>query len=116
MPFSNHTRDKLLAELQSGTMTSGAASISVGPVPAGYVKFDNWPTSPTPVYGLLTDPATGQSWRIRLNQDAKQWEIVDDPIPTPTDLLSTPEIRERFEQTSAALRRAHRERRSKNGG
>jgi len=70
-------RDALLAELQSGTMTSGAVSIDVGHLPAGYVRFDSWPMAPAPVHGLLTDPETGQSWRIRLNQVTKRWEIVD---------------------------------------
>ena len=74
--LTKHARDKLLAELQSGTMTSGAVSISVGPLPAGRVWFDSWPKAPAPVNGLLTDPETGQSWRIRLNQATKRWEVL----------------------------------------
>ena len=61
---TNHVRDKLLAELQSGAMTSGVVSIDVGHLPAAYVRFDSWPKAPDPVHGMITDPETGQSWRI----------------------------------------------------
>jgi len=68
--------DKLLAELQSGAMTSGVVSIDVGHLPAAYVRFDSWPKAPAPVHGMITDPETGQSWRIRLNQVTKRWEVI----------------------------------------
>ena len=74
--LSKYARDKLLAELKSGTITSDAVSIDVGHLPAGYVRFDNWSKAPAAVHGLLTDPGTGQFWRIRLNQVTKRWEVL----------------------------------------
>jgi len=76
--ITKYARDRLLAELQSGTMRSGVVSVDVGQMPEGYVEFDSWPKSPAPVFGLLTDPQTGQSWHIRLDQTTKRWEIVED--------------------------------------
>ena len=74
--LTKHARDKLLAELQSGAMTSGVVSIDVGQLPAAHVQFDSWPKAPAPVHGMLTDPETGQSWRIRLNQETRRWEVL----------------------------------------
>jgi len=78
--LSKHKRDRLAAELQSGAMTSGVATIKLGEAPPGF-KLGGWPTNGAPCEGFMTDTESGQSWRIRFNQANKRWEVVEDPTP-----------------------------------
>jgi hypothetical protein len=71
--LTKHVLDNLPAEL-----TSGVVPIDVGRMPEGYVRFDSWPKASAPTYGVLTDPVTGQKWRIIFNQNTKRWEVIDD--------------------------------------
>lgn len=88
--LSKYARDKLAAELQSGTITSGPATITLGDTPHVF-KLDEgphafrmadfaWPTDGAPCEGIIVDQETGQAWRIRFNQDNKRWEVDPNPI------------------------------------
>src|SRR4051812_19754335 len=94
-------REKLLAELQSGTMTSGPATITLGDAPHEF-KLDEgphafrmadfaWPTDGVPCDGYIHDTETGQTWRVRFNTEAKQWEVVEQ-TPAAAELARQREV------------------------
>lgn len=76
--MSRHTRNRLVAEMQSGAMTSGVATIKLHLRPPDtMLGLGWWPRAQQPTEGMLTNPSTGQSWRIRFDQATQQWEVVD---------------------------------------
>jgi hypothetical protein len=75
---SRRMRDRLAVEMQSGAMTSGVATIKLHQQqPDTMLGLGWWPRAQQPTEGMLTNPSTGQSWRIRFNQATQQWEVVD---------------------------------------